>query len=140
MKMRSFFIVFAGVAALPLAAPAADWPQWRGPHRDGVSQETGLLPEWPKDGPKLAWQSKEVGEGYSTPAVVGDRIYLLGNKGMDDEFVEALDAKDGEPGLVQTRRQSRGRTSASTTPAPARRRRWTATCCTRSAPTATWPV
>ncbi len=93
--MRSFFIVFAGVAALPLAAPAADWPQWRGPHRDGVSQETGLLPEWPKDGPKLAWQSKEVGEGYSTPAVVGDRIYLLGNKGMDDEFVEALDAKDG---------------------------------------------
>ncbi len=66
-----------------------------GPHRDGISQETGLLPEWPKEGPKLLWQVKDVGDGFSTPAVVGDRIYLLGNKGMDDEFVEALDAKDG---------------------------------------------
>ena len=74
---------------------AADWPQWRGPQRDGVSQETGLLKEWPKDGPKLLWQVKDVGTGYSTPAVVGDRIYLLGNKGNDDEFVEALDVKDG---------------------------------------------
>ena len=73
---------------------AADWPQWRGPHRDGVSQETGLLKEWPKDGPKLVWQIKDAGTGYSTPAVVGDRLYMLGNKGNDDEFVEALDAKD----------------------------------------------
>ncbi len=95
MKMRIVFIVLIGFIALSLAAPAADWPQWRGPQRDGVSQETGLLPEWPKEGPKPAWQVKDVGDGYSTPAVVGDRIYLLGNKGMDDEFVEALDAKDG---------------------------------------------
>src|SRR6266566_5733778 len=74
---------------------AADWPQWRGPHRDGVSQETGLLKEWPKDGPKVVWQVNDIGSGFSTPAVVGDRIYLLGNKGTDDEFVTALDAKDG---------------------------------------------
>jgi outer membrane protein assembly factor BamB len=74
---------------------AADWPQWRGPDRDGVSQETGLLKEWPKDGPKLIWQVNEIGSGFSTPAVVGNRIYLLANKGNDDEFVAALDAKDG---------------------------------------------
>ncbi len=74
---------------------AADWPQWRGPQRDGISQETGLLKEWPKDGPKLLWSIKDAGSGYSTPAVVGDRIYLLGNKGTDDEFVSALSAKDG---------------------------------------------
>jgi len=75
---------------------AADWPQWRGPQRDGISQETGLLKEWPKEGPKLLWQADDVGLGYSTPAVVGDRLYLLGNKGMDDEFVEALAVKDGK--------------------------------------------
>ncbi len=77
------------------SAFAADWPQWRGPQRNGVSQETGLLKEWPKDGPTLLWQASDVGSGYSTPAVVGDRLYLLGNKGLDDEFVEALAVSDG---------------------------------------------
>ena len=52
-------------------ASAADWPQWRGPRRNGISQEKGLLKEWPKDGPKLLWQIKDIGDGYSTPAVVG---------------------------------------------------------------------
>jgi outer membrane protein assembly factor BamB len=74
---------------------AADWPQWRGPHRNGISQETGLLKEWPKEGPKLLWQAKEIGSGYSTPAVVGERLYVLSNKGVDEEFVQALDVRDG---------------------------------------------
>jgi outer membrane protein assembly factor BamB len=74
---------------------AADWPQWRGPHRNGISQETGLLKEWPKEGPKLLWQVKEIGSGYSTPAVVGERLYVLSNKGVDEEFVQALDVSDG---------------------------------------------
>ena len=95
MKARWLLLTAVGLAGISLFAAAADWPQWRGPHRDGVSQEAGLLKEWPKDGPKLVWQVKDVGDGYSTPAVVGDRIYLLGNKGMDDEFAKALDAKDG---------------------------------------------
>jgi outer membrane protein assembly factor BamB len=77
------------------SALAADWPQWRGPQRDGISHETGLLKQWPKDGPKPLWKVEDVGSGYSTPAVVGDRIFLLGNKGMDDEFVAALSVKDG---------------------------------------------
>lgn len=75
--------------------PAADWPQWRGPQRDGHSKESGLLKEWPKDGPKLVWQVKDIGSGYSTPSVVGDRLYLLGNEGLDNEFVLALSTKDG---------------------------------------------
>ena len=74
---------------------ANDWPQWRGPQRDGLSPEKGLLAEWPKDGPKLLWQRTDIGAGYSTPAVVGDRIYVLSNEGTEDEFVQALDAKDG---------------------------------------------
>jgi len=74
---------------------AADWPQWRGPQRDGISRETGLLREWPAEGPKLLWQVKDIGHGYSTPAVVGDRLYVLGNRGQANEFVQALDIKDG---------------------------------------------
>jgi len=66
---------------LALAAPAADWPQFRGPNRDDISKETGLLKSWPKDGPPLAWQIKDLGSGYSSLSVVGDRIYTLGNKG-----------------------------------------------------------
>lgn len=75
---------------------ANDWPQWRGLERNGLSRETGLLKEWPKDGPKLRWKVSDIGNGYSTPAVVGDRLYLLGNDGLENEFVEALSVKDGK--------------------------------------------
>src|SRR2546422_1656601 len=79
-----------------LSAAANDWPQWRGPKRDGLSQETGLLKEWPKEGPKLIWKMNDIGSGYSTPAVMSDRLYLLGNQGLENEFVEALAVNDGK--------------------------------------------
>ena len=85
-----------GLSLSPLGVQAADWPQWRGPQRNGISAETGLLAEWPKEGPRLVWQVKDIGSGYSTPSVVGDRLYLLSNQGLDNEFVQALDAKDGK--------------------------------------------
>jgi outer membrane protein assembly factor BamB len=75
---------------------AADWPQWRGPERNGISRETGLLKVWPKDGPKLLWQVHDVGYGYSTPAVVGERLYLVSNQGLDNEFVQALEVNSGK--------------------------------------------
>src|SRR5436190_5324220 len=74
---------------------AADWPQWRGVNRDGISAETGLLKQWPAEGPKVLWQATDLGMGYSTPAVVGGRLYVLANTGVDDEFVKAISAKDG---------------------------------------------
>src|SRR6478609_1143960 len=86
-------LAFAGIS---LVVHADDWPQWRGPDRTGVSKEKGLLQEWPTDGPRLIWQQQDLGTGYSTPAVVGDRIYLVSNKGLEDEFVQALSAKDGK--------------------------------------------
>jgi outer membrane protein assembly factor BamB len=86
---------FAALFVL-FATSAADWPQWRGPNRNGISTETGLLKQWPKDGPKLLWQVKDLGGGYSTPSVVGDRLYLVTNKGLEEEFVKALDVKDGK--------------------------------------------
>src|SRR6476661_3144806 len=79
--------IFAILAA-PVA-PAADWPQWQGPDRNAVSKETGLLKEWPKDGPPLAWKVKGLGGGYSAPAVAGGRIYGMAGRG-NDQVVWAL--------------------------------------------------
>jgi len=81
---------------LCLTAAAADWPQWRGPNRDGISQETGLLPEWPEEGPKLLWQLTEIGDGYATPAIAGAHIYMLSSHGVEDEFVQSRAVKDGK--------------------------------------------
>ena len=80
-----------------MAASTSDWPQWRGPQRNGISQERGLLKQWPAEGPKLLWQVNDIGDGYSTPAVVGTRIYLMSNRGMENEFVQALSTLDGKP-------------------------------------------
>lgn len=96
MKARSFLSVAGLACVFALAAGAADWPQWRGPERNGISKETGLIKDWPKDGPKLLWQVNDIDYGYSTPAVVGPHLYLLSNKGNDDEFVQALAVKDGQ--------------------------------------------
>lgn len=87
---------FAAVSLFAAAGHADDWPQWRGPRRDGVSQEKGLLAEWPKDGPRLLWSVADLGAGYSTPAVIGDRLYLMGNEGLENEFVEARSVKNGQ--------------------------------------------
>jgi outer membrane protein assembly factor BamB len=58
---------------------AADWPTFRGADRSGVSKETGLLQEWPEDGPKLLWKIEGTGRGYSSVAIAGNRIYTLGD-------------------------------------------------------------
>ena len=91
--MRTALLLTVGLVG---SVGAADWAQWRGPNRDGMSKETGLLKEWPKDGPKLVWQANDVGTGYGAVAVARDRVYLIANKG-DEESVTALNAKDGKP-------------------------------------------
>jgi outer membrane protein assembly factor BamB len=92
MMKRSTILLFACFLVFSLPVRSADWPQFRGPHRDGVSQETGLLKSWPKEGPKLLWTYTDAGVGYSGPAVVGERLYLMGARG-DTEFVFALGVK-----------------------------------------------
>ena len=89
MKSTCLIVALVGMGFLSSLTVAADWPQWRRPERDGVSKETGLLKQWPSDGPKLLWQVKDIGHGFSTPAVVGERIYLISNEGTDDEYVQA---------------------------------------------------
>jgi outer membrane protein assembly factor BamB len=87
------------LVALTFCAPplaADDWPQFRGPNRDDVSKEKGLLKAWPKDGPKLLWTFEDAGVGYSGPAVVGDQLFLTGGR-KGDEYLFALDLKVGPP-------------------------------------------
>lgn len=88
-------LVASAQARAQLKAVPGDWPGWRGPNRTGLSPETGLLKEWPADGPKQLWKATGLGDGFSTPSVAGGRIYLLGARGRT-ERVLALDAKDGQ--------------------------------------------
>jgi outer membrane protein assembly factor BamB len=99
MPRKRWLVLCVPLAALAALAPAgaSDWPGWRGADRSGVSPETGLLKEWSGGGPKLVWEVKNVSEGYGTPSVAGGHVFLTANKGMDDEFIEALSAKDGSP-------------------------------------------
>lgn len=83
------------LAALPLAAAEPDWPQFRGPHRDGLSPDTGLLQTWPADGPPLAWKAEGVGTGFSSVAVVGDKVVTMGDVG-DACHVFAVRRADGK--------------------------------------------
>jgi outer membrane protein assembly factor BamB len=87
-------VLLAGL--VPLLALAADWPQWLGPTRDSLSKETGLLSEWPKDGPKLLWQITGIGEGYGAPAIAGGRAYVITNQGVEEETLRALSVEDGK--------------------------------------------
>jgi outer membrane protein assembly factor BamB len=83
------------VLTLPLTLHGADWPQFRGPHRDGISRETGLLQTWPKEGPSLVWTFKKAGAGLSGPAIVGGKVYLMGLRD-GGEVVFSLDEKGQE--------------------------------------------
>jgi outer membrane protein assembly factor BamB len=92
--------LFAGLAALVAGASVTmhaldDWPQWRGPRRDGVSAERGLLKAWPQNGPPLAWKTTGAGQGYSSFAVAGGRLYTLGAR-EDREHVVAFDVASGK--------------------------------------------
>ncbi|MBI3947244.1 MAG: PQQ-binding-like beta-propeller repeat protein [Armatimonadetes bacterium] len=86
----------APTSAQPASQPrATDWPQWRGPGRLGISAEKGLLKQWPEGGPRLAWSIKGLGEGYSTPAITGGRIYGMSYRG-EAEVVWALREEGGK--------------------------------------------
>ena len=73
-----------------IASQEPDWPQWRGPRRDGISNEKGLLPNWPEGRPKLLWKTGGLGTGWSSPIIVGERLYITGDIG-NDLVIFALD-------------------------------------------------
>lgn len=93
--MRSVIIV-----ALVLAATgaAADWPDWRGPRRDGISPEKNLPEKWSPTGDNLAWRAPY--GGRSAPIVAGDRVYLMNVLGSGAELKERVMALDANSGKV----------------------------------------
>jgi outer membrane protein assembly factor BamB len=99
LQLAALALSIAAPAPKDSPAPGLDWPQWRGPNRDGVSQETGLLKTWPKDGPKLLWEFDKTGLGYSSFSVVGDTLYTMGGEDAahgNKEFVLAVDINTGK--------------------------------------------
>src|SRR6516225_9417844 len=97
MKCHAWCLALLLPGATVFAEPpeSFDWPQWQGPDRNAVSKERGLLQEWTKDGPPLAWKIKGLGGGYSAPSVAGGRVFGMSNRG-DSEVVWALSEKDGK--------------------------------------------
>lgn len=93
--MMSAVVMLLCLSVEAVSQKAGDWPQWRGPNRDGISQETGLLKQWPAEGPPLAWKTTGAGRGYSSLAVTGGRIFTMGLRG-DREFVVAFDVATGK--------------------------------------------
>lgn len=88
------FALQAATADVP--AGPGDWPAWRGADRTGISKETGLLKQWPKEGPPLVWKIKGLGDGFSTPAVAGGKIFVVGTRQGKNEHVICLSAADGK--------------------------------------------
>jgi outer membrane protein assembly factor BamB len=85
-------VAFAGMTALDAAS---DWPQWQGPDRTRISRETGLLKEWPSGGPRLIWTANNLGTGYGSLSVAGDRVFVQGARGQDSVVI-ALNRSDGK--------------------------------------------
>lgn len=90
-------LLMAGLCLFATVGNAAegDWPQWRGPERDGHAAPQKLLQSWPEGGPKLKWQFRNAGQGYSECSVADGRVYTMGARG-DQCFVICLDAASGE--------------------------------------------
>lgn len=88
-------VCFSAVTTFADAPASFDWPQWQGPGRDAVSKETGLLKEWPKDGPPLAWEVKGLGGGYNEPSIAAGRIFGMSKRDGKD-VVWALSEGDGK--------------------------------------------
>ena len=75
-------------------AAKGNWPTWRGPNRDGLSAETGLLSSWQEREPELAWKVKDLGNGLSSVSVAEGRIYTMGKRDGATKMI-ALSTKDG---------------------------------------------
>jgi outer membrane protein assembly factor BamB len=101
LRLIGCFLLIAATARAAADAPRLvpspepGWPQFRGPRRDGISLETGLLKSWPEGGPKVLWTATGIGNGYSSPIITRGRIYITGDQGTD-LVIHALDL-DGKP-------------------------------------------
>src|SRR5262245_38030232 len=101
-RMKTRFIVGQLFAAALLVSTVtarqnapAEWPQWRGPERDGISREVGLAQSWPPGGPPVVWSAPGLGNGYGGVAVKDGRVFVQGMRG-NRSFVHSLNLADGQ--------------------------------------------
>ena len=89
------FALLTAAATLAAQSTSVDWPQWRGPDRTGISKETGLLAQWPRSGPTVAWSAAMLGAGYGSISVQGERVYVQGMRNRQS-VVSSLNRADGK--------------------------------------------
>ena len=99
MRISCYFLglclILPAVVSAEIKAADNEWPQWRGPNRDAIARETGLLKQWPTQGPPLAWAAKGLGRGYSSISIAGGKIFTMGDR-QGQMHVIALDANNGQ--------------------------------------------
>lgn len=83
---RVFFLILFCIISLSACTEKSETSDWRGPNRDGIYQETGLLKQWPENGPEMLWSYEGLGFGHSAVAVANDKIFVTGIK----DTVESL--------------------------------------------------
>ncbi len=93
-RLSTALLIVLGLGILPAGAQTHNWPQFRGPDRTDVSQETGLLQSWPEGGPTRLWLFEDAGIGYSGPSIVGNRLFIMGARD-DRELLLCLDVEKG---------------------------------------------
>jgi outer membrane protein assembly factor BamB len=91
----SLVVAAASAGLLAQSGSATDWPQWRGPNRNSVSTESGLLQQWPANGPTVLWTASGIGKGYGSLSTQGDRIFVQGSAG-NQSVVYSLDRATGK--------------------------------------------
>ncbi len=93
-RAPALWLVLAALLLAGRTTLCADWPQFRGPNRDGKSAETGLLKKWPEGGPQLLWSVENLGHGYATVAVADGMLYTTGMEGeMGFLYAYSLDGE-----------------------------------------------
>ena len=99
MSVRLIVPALVVCALLSNVCSSEDWPSWRGPNRDDISTETGLLKTWPEGGPVKLWTSKDAGLGYSGVSIANGVLFTMGADGTAEEsseFVVAINVESGE--------------------------------------------
>jgi len=92
---KAFTLAGALMVSVAAIHASSDWPQWQGPDRTGISRETGLLKEWPASGLPVVWTAANLGSGYGSMAVAGDRVYVQGTRN-GQSMLFALNRADGK--------------------------------------------
>ncbi len=95
IRFTALFASVSLIASSVIAAGSYEWPQWRGANRDDISKETGLLKQWPAEGPALLWKITDLGIGYSGISVVKGKMFTMGDLDGGSQ-VMALDESTGK--------------------------------------------